>query len=258
MACALALCGMVATDAAPRVVSLDLCADQYVLEFADPDRILAVSPEADEDFSYHRDRAVLFPVVRPRLEAILALRPDLVVRSYGGGADIVPALERLGISVLQLGWIDTLSDIGPELERVASGLGKPLAGNAARREFASRLEALETAQTATRTIYTTPGGVTTGKGSLIDEMMTRAGLTNAATRPGWHDLPLETLLISPPHLFITAFDDSQTHKIHHWSAMRHSGLKAVIAQADRRAVDGALTACGAWYVLDAMEAMTGR
>jgi iron complex transport system substrate-binding protein len=262
----LALAGIVqagATSAsmqasAPRILSLDLCADQYVLALVPPDQIVAVSTEAGKDFSYFRERAKAHRVVRPRLEAVLAARPDLVVRSYGGGRDLAEALERLGVPVIQLGWINGLDGIGPELTRVANALGETENGQALRADFETRLAGLRARSSGPRALYTTPGGVTTGPGTLIHAMMEASGLTNAATRTGWHDLPLEAVLTKPPDRFVTAFDDSQTHMIHHWSAMRHGRLHALMAATDRRSLDGALTACGAWYAIEAMEAMAAR
>ena len=66
-----------------RIVSLDFCADNYVLKLADPDQILKLFlPDAEKDFSHMRDAAVGFRTVRPVSEDILILKPDLVVRSW--------------------------------------------------------------------------------------------------------------------------------------------------------------------------------
>ena len=51
---------------ASRIVSLDYCADQFVLGLADRERILALSPDAVKDFSYLRAEAAGLPAVRPR------------------------------------------------------------------------------------------------------------------------------------------------------------------------------------------------
>ena len=79
---------------ASRIVSLDYCADQFVLGLADRERILALSPDAGKDFSYLRAEASGLPTVRPRSEDVLALRPDLVVRNYGGGPRAAAFFER--------------------------------------------------------------------------------------------------------------------------------------------------------------------
>ena len=67
-----------------RVVSLDYCADQFLLKLADPEQILALSPDAGAGFSYLREEAQGSPTVRPRAEDLIALSPDLAIRSYGG------------------------------------------------------------------------------------------------------------------------------------------------------------------------------
>ena len=54
-----------------RIVSLDYCADQYVLKFADPDRILALSPDVGKGFSFMRNAAADIPTVRPIAEDVL-------------------------------------------------------------------------------------------------------------------------------------------------------------------------------------------
>ena len=57
-------------SAARRIVSLDYCADQFVLGLAERRRILAVSPDADADFSYMRASAEGLRTVRPRAEDV--------------------------------------------------------------------------------------------------------------------------------------------------------------------------------------------
>ena len=51
-----------------RIVSLDYCADQYVLKLADREQILAISPDATGDFSYMREAARGVPTVRAAAE----------------------------------------------------------------------------------------------------------------------------------------------------------------------------------------------
>ena len=83
-----------------RIVSLDFCADQYVLKLADRENILALSPEATMTHSYLREAAKGVPTVRPFAEDALALAPDLIVRSYGGGPNAERFFEQAGICLL--------------------------------------------------------------------------------------------------------------------------------------------------------------
>ena len=79
-----------------RIVSLDYCADQYVLRFADREDIVALSPNAGKRFSYLRAESKGIPQVRPRTADVLALAPDLVVRSFGGGPNVTAMATSIG------------------------------------------------------------------------------------------------------------------------------------------------------------------
>ncbi|MEL7187487.1 MAG: hypothetical protein AAFN50_13805, partial [Pseudomonadota bacterium] len=133
-----------ADDAPTRVVSLDYCADQYVLRMLPRERILAVSPDAAKSFSYMQRAAIDVPVVRPSAEDVLVLNPDLVVRSYGGGPGAVEFFERAGIAVLQVPFTDTLPAIRNATLVMSEALGVPATGEQIVADFDQRLEAVQT------------------------------------------------------------------------------------------------------------------
>lgn len=263
LACALALAACdgnyAVTDTGPetpvRIVSLDYCADQYVLKFVSPDRILAVSPDAGREFSYMRDKAQAVNSVRPRVENVLELQPDLIVRSYGGGAGAEAMYERAGIPVLNIGYANNLNEIASVTRTVAHRLGVPDRGEAVIADFENRLGAIAANETAPQTLYMTPSGVTSGPGTLIHDMLLAAGLANYQTRPGWRSLPLEELVYAPPELIAAAFFDTQPHKTGAWSSMRHPVATTQLQQRPVVSLNGAWTSCGAWFLIDAIEAL---
>ena len=129
-----------AAEAKPaRILSLDFCADQFVLQLADRDRILALSPDSERAFSYLRDAARGLPQVRPTAEEVLLRKPDLVVRSYGGGPNAGAFFARAGLPVLQLGWSGDLESMKHTLREVAAGLGEPERGARLVEEIDARL-----------------------------------------------------------------------------------------------------------------------
>jgi iron complex transport system substrate-binding protein len=103
-AAALATAAALAACAAPepqgqgtlRVLSLDGCADQYVLAMA-PDAELALSPRADDPDSHMRAAARGRTRVRTTLEAAVGFRPDVAVRQWGGDPRLVAALKARGV-----------------------------------------------------------------------------------------------------------------------------------------------------------------
>jgi iron complex transport system substrate-binding protein len=254
-ALALAIAGCAPTPVAPparpmRIVSLDYCADQYVLELIEPARIAALSPDARASFSFHRARAAGLRQVRARVEDVLALRPDLVIRSYGGGSAAADLLTRAGVPVLQIGYADDLASVRRNLLAVAQGLGEAGRGDAVARDFDRRLAAIRPADAMRpATLYLTSGGATSGPGTLVDEMLGAAGQTNFERTPGWHAIPLERLAFEQPDRVAVAAFDGPTG----WSAARHPVVAATRAARPTTRLDGAWTACGGWFVLSAVE-----
>lgn len=262
LACVLSACGAPPTPqeenaATPaRIVSLDYCADQYVLKFADRDRILAVSPDAAKDFSYMRETAAGVPTVRPITEDVLILKPDLVVRSYGGGPGATDFFRKAGIPVLEVGWAGNLPSVLANTQRMADGLGASTRGAETVADAQARLDALSRAPKGQSILYATPTGFTTGPGSLIHEMIIAAGLENFETIPGWRPIPLERLAYDQPDLVAAAFFGTTEERPDAWSAMNHPVARAQLTEHKVVPLEGAWTACNGWYLVDAVEALS--
>lgn len=242
---------------APRwIVSLDYCADQYVLKFADREDILALSPDAEKRFSYMRAAAEGIPTVRPRTADVLALQPDLVVRTYGGGHDIADFMKEPGVPVVQIGFPQSIAEVRGEVLRVGTELGKPDEAEQLVADMDRRLKALaERSGPQREVLYMTPAGVTAGEGTLVHELFVAAGLRNFQDRPGWNPLPLERLAYDRPDLIAAAFFESKTNHVDNWSAARHPVARAQLRELPVVPLEGAWTSCGGWFLIDAVEAL---
>ncbi|MEH6743229.1 ABC transporter substrate-binding protein [Hyphomonas sp.] len=240
-----------------RIVSLDYCADQYVLKLVDRDRILALSPDAGREFSYMRAAAAGVPTVRPNAEDVLILKPDLVVRSYGGGPNAAAFFEKAGVPVVDIGWTPDIPSVMENTQRIADALGESERGAAVNEDMQERLAHLKKRSTGETALYMTPAGVTTGPGSLIHEMIVAAGLTNMEDQYGWRSLPLETLAYEKPDVVAAAFFGSRTNHPDAWSPMKHPVAKAQLTQSEVVSLEGAWTSCSGWFLMDAIEALAG-
>jgi iron complex transport system substrate-binding protein len=256
-------CGQVGKDAPARperparIVSLDYCADQYVLKLVDRDRILALSPDAGREFSYMRAAADGMPTVRPNAEDVLILKPDLVVRSYGGGPNAAAFFEKAGVPVVDIGWTPDIPSVMEHTQRIADALGESERGAAVNEDMQDRLAHLKKRSTGETALYMTPAGVTTGPGSLIHEMIVAAGLTNMEDQYGWRSLPLETLAYEKPDVVAAAFFGSRTNHPDAWSPMKHPVAKAQLTKSEVVSLEGAWTSCSGWFLMDAIEALAG-
>jgi iron complex transport system substrate-binding protein len=248
------------SGAPERIVSLDYCADQYVLGLARHDRIVGLSPDSRQDHAYLRGQAASLPQVRPLAEDVLALRPDLVVRTYGGGPGLAEALERSGVRVVQLGSGEDVASIRSSIQIAATALGESERGRFLSAQMDRRL-----ADAAARgsqhpggpvkVLYLTPAGFTTGPGTLVDAMMSAAGLANIETRPGWQPVPLETMVTLEPELVVKAFYSHQQAASQPWSPGRHPVARRLAQGREAIDLDPGVTACAAWFMTDAVDMM---
>lgn len=256
--------GMASAGGAPpqRVVSLDYCADQFVLKLADRSQILALSKDATRNFSYMAKQAEGIPTVASRAEDVLALQPDLVVRSYGGGHNVRGLLQQADVPTAQLGFSIDFSSVNENAIRIAELLGHPARGVALAAEFDARLAAIQMpAAPPVETLYLTPGGVTAGPDTPVGRMFAAAGLKPyASTIRGWGPLPLEEMILRKPEMVAAAFFDQRASHVADWSGSRHPVTRRQIRDVPLAAIPGATTTCQGWFIADAIEllATAGR
>lgn len=240
---------------AQRVVSLDFCADQFVLKLLPRSSILALSPDADKEFSYMRSAASGIPSVRPVAEDILMIEPGMVVRSYGGGPRVQHFFARAGLPVVQVPYTGNIAGVRDSIRDVAMQLGVAQRGEDIVAEMDARLSRLGESSFRKSALYVTPTGVTSGPGTLVHDMLLAAGLRNFQSEPGWHSMPLERLAYEQPDVVAAAFFNASTTQPAMWSAMRHPVARRQIKNQPMVSIDGSWTACGGWFLLDAIEAL---
>lgn len=240
-----------------RIVSLDYCADQFVLGLADRRQIAALSPHAEDDYAFFRSAAAGLPKAAPRLEEVLALDPDLVVRTYGGGLAIEDQLQRLGVPVLELGFADDFEGVAEATEAAGAAFGHPARGQALAADLL-KLRTRTAAPGSPRALYVTPGGATAGSGVLIDHVFAAAGLRNAVAAPGWPALPLEAIAADPPDLIIVAFYGSAFGALNNWSEAQHPVMARLMETRPVIALEASHVACGGWFISEAVETLVAR
>lgn len=203
-----------------------------------------------------RAEAAGIPTVRPRTADVLALQPDLVVRTYGGGHDIADFMQQSGVPVIQIGFPQSIQEVREEVLRVGTELGKQIEAAELVASMDRRLKALaDKPKPDHEVLYMTPAGVTAGEGTLVHELIVAAGLENLQDRPGWNPLPLERLAYERPDMIAAAFFESATNHIDNWSAARHPVAQAQLRELPVVALEGSWTSCGGWFLLDAVEAL---
>lgn len=238
-------------------VSLDYCADQYLLALAAREQIGAVSRGADDDYSHMRNAAAGLRKIRPTLEEVLPLAPDIILRQWGGGA--AAPFSRGGATVVTLGFPEDFEGVEDNLRLAAAALHQEPQGEAHIRAMRAELEALSADKnTSVRALYVTPGGVTAGAHTMIDAIMRAAGVINIAAENGlsyWPALPAEALIAEPPDLIVAGFFDSGAEAINYWSAARHPAIRRQLRQTPTVYLPPDLISCAGWFAVDAAKAV---
>ncbi len=254
-ALALVLASPAWADAPRRVVSLDYCADQFVLALADREQIAAVSRGALRDDSYFRDRAKGLRQTRGTLEEVLALHPDLVVRNWGGPWDAEAVYARFGVPVLQVGDASDFAMARADLLDAAGRLGHAARGEALAHDLDARLARLaaEAPPDPPPVMYLSAGGAVAGPGVLMDSVLRAAGGRNVWTQASWTVLPLERMVELPPALIALGFFDTGRTQMNAWAPSRHPVLRRALARSRTVALPAPIVSCEAWYAIDAAE-----
>ncbi len=213
-----------APPAAPpqRIVSINPCADALLWQLADPSRIASISHWS------HDPRSTSVPLAWARAipanggtaEEIVRLKPDLVVAGPHVAPATLAALERLGIPHLALPVPASVADSLVQVEALGRTLAEPARAEALVRRIEAALAAAAPPPGAAPVpaLVWQGGGLVPGPGTLLDELMARAGLASQARVHGlasWDLLDLERLVARPPALLLSGAADADDRRLAH-------------------------------------------
>jgi iron complex transport system substrate-binding protein len=233
-------------------MSLDQCADQYVLALSPREAIVGVSPRVDDRDSYLRAKAAGLPQRRATAEAVLAVRPDVIVRYWGGDERLTQTLERRGLTVVRIEEAPDFDGVRANVRRVAQALDQRAAGERMVADMDARLAASAGAWKGQTALYLTPGGFTAGEGTLIGAVLKAAGLKPAGG-PGYAPVSLEELVLRPPNALVLGFFDRFATAMERWGTGRHRVLTGLIEDRTIGSLPGAIAGCPGWFAADGVQ-----
>lgn len=242
-----------------RIVSTNVCADQLVMLLADPQHIVAVSSLAsDPEVSNLAPEARRHKINHARAEEIIRLAPDLVVGDIQTGRHANDLARSIGVPVHLVGWP---SSIG-EVERIIRDLGNVLGHNpraddviqGMRKRMGPRRPA-----TISALVYE-PNGLTTGAGTLSDDVLGHAGLRNIAgdLRSGAYGaVPLELVVARAPRLLV--LDESYVKTSSRAQALlQHPAFRALEGRTTIYRQKSRLLLCPGPWVADAVAGLAAQ
>ena len=236
---------------APRIVSINPCVDAILMRVADPAQIAAISNYSQDPraTSIPLDVARRFAITSGTAEEVVALRPDLVLASGHVAAATVAALARMHIRLVKYTVPATVEESAEQVRDVATAIGHRERGA----DLAARILAAAAPGRAppVPALIWGASGLVPGTGTLPDDLLRRAGFSNASAGYGlqrWDVLPLEYLIAHPPRVLLSvAAAEGGGDRVGHHRALRRLGARVTIAPFPARLMN-----CGGPAIVPAM------
>lgn len=207
-----------------RIVSLNLCADQYLLAVADRAQIAGLTSHADNsEMSAAAEQTRGLRILGQSAEEVLAIEPDLVVGMSARSSAVMKALRAQNYPALDLRTAASFADIVAQTRKVAQAVGRSERGEALVARMKRDMAGLGKPGGGRVAVYYQRRGFMTGTGTLVDDLMQRVGLVNLAGKlgkPVLSRLSIEELVAAQPDFIIveSATDritDQGTEMLHH-------------------------------------------
>ena len=243
-------------EAAPpqRVVSINVCTDQLAMLLAAPGQLQSVSHlSRAPQLSVLAGQAAQLPINHAEAEEVFLLKPDLVLAGTFSSQVTVDLLRRLGLRVEQFAPARSFSDIETHLRRMGALLGREEQADAQIGSMRAGLAAIEKPQHRKTVALYFANSYTSGRGTLIDEAVKRAGLDNIADRAGVNGpaaLPLEMLVMEKPDMLVLSASERAPALA--FQNFQHPALRVLEREAKAITLPDNLTVCGGPFSVEAV------
>ncbi len=246
-----------------RLISINMCTDQLLLDLADRSQIAGLSPFArDAARSWAAEKANGLPILSGTAEEIMKLRPTGVLAGSFTKRATRDFIREHGIPIEEFEPVRTIEQSKRQITRVAAMVGAEAAGVRRIASLDAALEGLRktAAQHPLRVLPLSRRGWVSGRDSLVSDLLSKAGLINAAGEAGVRSggfMTLEAVVkLRPDVLLISRSDDKAEDQGR--AMLLHPVLAALFPPERRIFIPEALTVCGGPMLVEAMLRLAGE
>jgi iron complex transport system substrate-binding protein len=195
-----------------RIASLNLSADEILVELVPVERLVSVTVFADDPKMSNivgRVPSSAMRVTRAKLETLVELRPDLVVVSEYSDADFMHMLTESGLRYHRVAGLSSFEGIHRGILDLAAAVGAPERGRELAARFQASVQALDGLLKGVKPRRVLPWSdpYTYGASTLLGEIVTHAGGTNVGAElgvDGVRPIGVERALAADPDVFLVA------------------------------------------------------
>lgn len=252
-----------AEPAAPRILSLNMCTDQLLLDLAPDERIAGLSPyAADAARSHLAERARTLPILSGTAEEVMVLRPDLVVAGRFTKRATRDFIRARGLPLEEFDPVRSIAETKAQIARFGALAGAPEKAAARNAEIDAALAALKAAAAARplRVLPLARRGWVSGANSLMSDLLAAAGLVNVAGElgirsGGW--ATLEAIVLAKPDAVLMGRDDFAPED-QGQALLLHPAIRGLFPPERRLLMPERLTVCGGPMLADAMRVLAAQ
>lgn len=258
----LAILFSAAANAVPqRIVSLNLCIDQLLMQLVPKERLASLTYlSTNPQLSTITDQLAGVHINHGLAEEIVPLQPDLVLAGEFGAADAVVLLQQFGYPVERIMLPRTLEEILVHIETLGKLVGASPAAALMTQEIRKQLAIVDQERAAAgnlreTAIWYSPNGVVAGSDTLEHEIMERAGFRNLAAEQGivsFAQMDLEQLVVTAPQMLIVEGGYVQAFSLAR-EYLQHPALKRTSRVIE---LPGAISVCSAPTVAQVLRVLS--
>ena len=230
----------------PRVLSLNLCADAYLMAFAEKAQVLALTPQSrDPSLSAFHEAAQAYPISDGQIESIAALDPDLVIVSSYSDPMRNRLIAQLGYEILVMNAADNYAAARASINLLGKAIGRAAAAQAYGAQLDAEMAALRPRKTKATVLPLQRRNLTAGRGHILDEIISRGGGINL----GAHNSPammsrvsLENVVASSAD-YILLNENNDRPDSRGMEFLTHPALSTAFPKEKRLMIDNNLLVC---------------
>lgn len=208
-----------------RIVSLNMCLDELAIRLADRKHVASVLWMSRDPLNSNvSESAKMIPGNGGTAEEAVSFHPDLVLVGEFTSAMTKSMLKRVGMPVSEFGVPENFAAVRAQIRKFGTVIGERGRADEMVHTLDRDLAAISFPSNAPKlkAIILRPNGFTVGAGSLVDEILERAGLENLAAKLDigpYEQVPLERIALLGADILIVNSEHSDE------AALATEGLK---------------------------------
>jgi iron complex transport system substrate-binding protein len=245
------------------IISINMCTDQMLLDLASPGQIMGLSPFArDPALSTMAAKAAGLPVLSGTAEEIMLMKPDLVVADRFTKRATREFIRARNVPLEEFDTVLTLAETKRQITRfgVITGAVRKAAERVAELDAATAALKAAAASSRLRVLPLSRRGWVAGRETLISDLLTQAGLVNAADDLGLRAggfLTLEGIIKLRPDAILISSDRSSAED-QGSALLLHPVLQELFPPERRIILSERLTVCGGPPLAEAMRSLANQ